>query len=73
MDENQSNSIENPNSAEMEIDLMGILHKIIAIRKVIYKAAGIGLVIGVIVDFSYFFIKLAIEATIIPKVLNVVA
>ena len=34
---------------EMEIDLMGILHKIIAIRKVIYKAAGIGLVIGVIV------------------------
>ena len=37
MDENQSNSIENPNSVEMEIDLMGILHKIIAIRKVIYK------------------------------------
>ena len=52
MDENQSNSIENPNSAEMEIDLMGILHKIIAIRKVIYKAAGIGLVIGVIVAIS---------------------
>ncbi|MDC7960475.1 chain-length determining protein [Bacteroides ovatus] len=52
MDENQSNSIENPNSAEMEIDLMGILHKIIAIRKVIYKAAGIGLVIGVIVTIS---------------------
>ena len=31
---------------------MGILHKIIAIRKVIYKAAGIGLVIGVIVAIS---------------------
>ena len=34
---------------EIEIDLMDILRKIIGIRKLIYKAAGIGLVIGVII------------------------
>ena len=34
---------------EIEIDLMGILRKIMGIRKKIYKAAGIGLVIGVII------------------------
>ena len=37
---------------EIEIDLMVILRKIIAIRKKIYKAAGIGLVIGVIIAIS---------------------
>ena len=37
---------------EMEIDLMDILRKIIGIRKIIYKAAGIGLLIGVIVAIS---------------------
>lgn len=37
---------------ELEIDLMEILRKIIAIRKTIYKAAGIGLIIGIIVAIS---------------------
>ena len=37
---------------EIEIDLMDILRKIIGIRKTIYKAAGIGLVIGIIVAIS---------------------
>ena len=37
---------------EIEIDLRVILRKIIAIRKKIYKAAGIGLVIGVIIAIS---------------------
>jgi len=37
---------------EQEIDLMDILRKIIGIRKKIYKAAGIGLLIGVIVAIS---------------------
>ena len=41
----QSNHIDK----ETEIDLMDVLRKIIAIRKTIYKAAGIGLVIGVII------------------------
>ena len=31
---------------EMEIDLMDILRKIISIRKTLYKAAGIGLIMG---------------------------
>lgn len=35
-----------------EIDLKSILRKIIGIRKTIYKAAGIGLVIGIIVAIS---------------------
>ena len=34
---------------EIRIDVMEILRKIIAIRKTIYKAAGIGLVIGIII------------------------
>lgn len=37
---------------EIEIDLMEILRKIIGIRKTIYKAAGIGLVIGIIIAIS---------------------
>ena len=39
----------NHTDEEIEIDLMDILRKIIGIRKTIYKAAGIGFVIGVII------------------------
>ena len=42
----------NHNDEEIEIDLIGILRKIIGIRKTIYKAAGIGFVIGVIIAIS---------------------
>ena len=42
----------NYNDEEIEIDLIGILRKIIGIRKTIYKAAGIGLVVGIIVAIS---------------------
>ena len=41
-----------PKTDEMEIDLMEILRKIIAIRKTLYKAVGIGLIIGIIVALS---------------------
>lgn len=37
---------------EIEIDLMDILRKIIGIRKAIYKTAGIGLIIGIIIAIS---------------------
>lgn len=37
---------------ELEIDWMDILRRIIAIRKTLYKAAGIGLVLGIIISFS---------------------
>jgi len=43
---------DNHNDEEIEIDLIGILRKIIGIRKTIYKAAGIGLVVGIIVAIS---------------------
>ena len=39
----------NHTDEEIEIDLMDILRKIVGIRKAIYKAAGIGLVIGIII------------------------
>ena len=42
----------NHNDEEIEIDLIGILRKIVGIRKTIYKAAGIGLVVGIIVAIS---------------------
>lgn len=34
---------------ELQIDWMGILRQILAIRKTLYKAAGIGLVIGILI------------------------
>lgn len=37
---------------ELQIDWMEILRKIIAIRKTLYKAAGVGLVLGIIIAFS---------------------
>ena len=37
---------------ELEIDLMDLLRKVIGIRKKIYKSAGIGLIIGIIVAVS---------------------
>ena len=37
---------------ELEIDILDIIRKIIAIRKKLYKAAIIGLVIGIIVGLS---------------------
>ena len=42
----------NHTDEEIEISLMDIFRKIIAIRKAIYKAAGIGLVIGIIIAIS---------------------
>lgn len=51
-DKDTSLEKDNPSHDEMEIDLMNILRKIIGIRKTLYKAAGIGLIIGIIVAFS---------------------
>ena len=42
----------NHNDEELEIDLMDLLRKVIGIRKKIYKAAGIGLVIGIVIAIS---------------------
>lgn len=52
MDGSQSNQMKIPKSQETEDDFLGILHKIICIRKIIYKAAGVGLIIGIIVALS---------------------
>ena len=37
---------------ELEIDWMDILRRVIAIRKSLYKAAGIGLIAGIIIALS---------------------
>lgn len=42
----------NHTDEEIEFDLIDILRKIIAIRKAIYKTAGIGLLIGIVVAIS---------------------
>lgn len=54
MEENKNYTSPTPASTpeEQEIDLMDILRKIIAMRKTLYKAAGIGLVVGIIIAFS---------------------
>ncbi|MBS5057235.1 chain-length determining protein [Bacteroides sp.] len=54
---------------EIEIDLMDLLRKVIGIRKKIYKAAGIGLVIGLIVAISIPK-QYTVEVTLSPEVGN---
>ena len=54
---------------EIEIDLMDLLRKVIGIRKMIYKAAGIGLVIGLIVAISIPK-KYTVEVTLSPEMGN---
>lgn len=54
MEENKNYTSPTPETEndELEIDWMDILLRIIAIRKSLYKAAGIGLVLGIIIAFS---------------------
>lgn len=48
----QQPDVQEPENDEITIDWMEILRKIIAIRKTLYKAAGIGLVLGIIIALS---------------------
>ena len=48
----QNPDVQEPENDEIEIDWMEILRKIIAIRKTLYKAAGVGLVLGIIIALS---------------------
>ena len=54
---------------EIEIDLMDLLRKVIGIRKKIYKAAGIGLIIGIIVAISIPK-QYTVEVTLSPEMGN---
>ena len=59
----------NHNDEELEIDLMDLLRKVIGIRKKIYKATGIGLIIGVIVAISIPK-QYTVEVTLSPEMGN---
>ena len=59
----------NHHDEEIEIDLMDLLRKVIGIRKKIYKAAGIGLIIGVIVAISIPK-QYTVEVTLSPEMGN---
>lgn len=59
----------NHNDEEIEIDLMDLFRKVIGIRKKIYKAAGIGLTIGVIVAISIPK-QYTVEVTLSPEMGN---
>lgn len=48
----QTPDVQDPENDELEIDWMEILRKIIAIRKTLYKAAGVGVVLGIIIALS---------------------
>lgn len=48
----QNPDVQEPENDEITIDWMEILRKIIAIRKTLYKAAGVGLVLGIIIALS---------------------
>lgn len=48
----QNPDVQEPESDELEIDWMDILRRIIAIRKTLYKAAGVGVVLGIIIALS---------------------
>lgn len=53
MEENKNYTSPTPKTEndELEIDWMDILRRIIAIRKTLYKAAGIGLILGIVIAF----------------------
>ena len=59
----------NHNDEELEIDLMDLLRKVVGIRKKIYKAAGIGLIIGIIVAISIPK-QYTVEVTLSPEMGN---
>lgn len=48
----QNPDIQEPENDEQEIDWMDILRRIYAIRKTLYKAAGVGVVLGIIIALS---------------------
>lgn len=48
----QQPDVQEPENDELEIDWMDILRRIIAIRKTLYKAAGVGLILGIIIALS---------------------
>lgn len=48
----QNPEVQEPENDEITIDWMDILRRIIAIRKTLYKAAGIGVVLGIIIALS---------------------
>lgn len=48
----QQPDVQEPENDEIEIDWMGIVRKIIAIRKTLYKAAGVGVILGIIIALS---------------------
>ena len=57
------------NDEEIEIDLIDLLRKVIDIRKKIYKATGIGLIIGVIIAISIPK-QYTVEVTLSPEMGN---
>lgn len=48
----QNPDVQEPENDELEIDWMDILRRIYAIRKTLYKAAGLGVVLGIIIALS---------------------
>lgn len=48
----QNPEVQEPENDEQEIDWMDILRRIYAIRKTLYKAAGVGLILGIIIAVS---------------------
>lgn len=48
----QNPEVQEPENDELEIDWMDILRRIISIRKTLYKAAGVGVVLGIIIALS---------------------
>lgn len=48
----QNPEVQEPENDELEIDWMEILRRIYAIRKTLYKAAGVGVVLGIIIALS---------------------
>lgn len=48
----QQPEVQDPENDELEIDWMDILRRIYAIRKTLYKAAGVGVILGIIIALS---------------------
>lgn len=64
IDKNRSGQLENFSKDGVEIDVVAIFCRIISMRKTLYKAAGVGLIIGIIVALSmpkYYTVKVTLS------------
>lgn len=69
LDKKQLFESEKSKDGKMEIDFLDVIHSIVRIRKTLYMAAGVGVIIGIVVALSIPK-RYTVEVTLSPEVGN---